>query len=84
MDETIATEARAKIVWGEPAQQVIEFLLTKEVSQPEARAFVEQLVSERSLEIRREGVRRIWTGAALTLLPVGYYLISTALEFVFL
>lgn len=70
--EPLITDARAKIVWGEPVPAVMEFLQKKGVGRTEAQALLAELVSERSREIRRIGLRKLWTGLPLILLPLAY------------
>ncbi|MGD0814732.1 MAG: hypothetical protein ABSA83_14090 [Verrucomicrobiota bacterium] len=51
MTEDLMTEARAKIIWGEPASDVRGFLLARGISETEANATIKELTQERNWEI---------------------------------
>jgi hypothetical protein len=63
----IVTEARARIIWGEPASFVRDSLISKGYSENEADAQIREFCAERNAEIRRIGVRDIVIGGALVL-----------------
>jgi hypothetical protein len=71
--EQVLIEARAKIIWGEPAADVRSFLLANSVSDADAAVAVKGFIAERNAEIRKFGIRKIVIGAGLA--------ISTALLF---
>lgn len=55
-------EARAKILWGDPPEEVIKFLMIRGFSCQEASDKVHVLVKERLAEIRANGIVKILTG----------------------
>jgi len=66
--EQVLIEARAKIIWGEPAADVRSFLLTNGISDADAAAAVKSFIVERNAEIRKIGIRKIVIGAGLAIL----------------
>lgn len=79
--ESVAVEARAKIVWGATPDAVLKFLMSEKVEAKDALALLKEILTERAEMIRSEGVMKIWTGALLVLVPVGYLLVSLVLGF---
>ncbi|HWA26190.1 MAG TPA: hypothetical protein VG734_11045 [Lacunisphaera sp.] len=71
--DSIAIEARAKILWGEPIEKVREYLMGKNVGEKDAGALLEELMAERAASIRSDGFGKIWAGAASVAAPVAYY-----------
>ncbi len=65
-DDLIA-EARAKIIWGDPASSVHDFLTANGISVLDADAAIEQFNAERNTELRTIGIRKIFIGVALTI-----------------
>lgn len=61
------SQARAKIIWGEPTSSVRSFLISNGITDIEADAKIKELNQERNSEIRRIGVKKTLIGAALTL-----------------
>ncbi len=64
--EKLITEARAKIIWGEPAESVRYFLTSNGMSGAEADEQIKAFNLERNREIRKKGIKYTLIGAALT------------------
>lgn len=79
--EPVAVEARAKLMWGESPTKVLAFLQSKQVEEKVALALLEEVQAERAETIRAEGMTKIWSGALLALLPIGYYFAGRMLGF---
>jgi hypothetical protein len=62
---SIMTEARARIIWGEPPSSVRDYLTSKGISDSEAESAIARFCAERNGEIRRIGVRNTFIGAIL-------------------
>jgi len=63
----LISEARAKIIWGEPSSSVRNFLTANGISDTDADAAIEQFNAERASEIRSIGIKNTFIGAALTI-----------------
>ena len=63
--DTLITEARARIIWGESPSSVRDFLTTNGFSPTEADVQIKNFRSERNAEIRKIGFRNALIGAAL-------------------
>ena len=63
-------EARAKILWGDKPEAVIGFLLMQGFSREEASDLVRELFRERMATVRATGIRKIFIGTGLVVLPV--------------
>lgn len=61
--DTLITEARAKIIWGEPSSSVRYFLISNGMSVDDADAVMRQFLEERASEIRKTGIRDMIIGA---------------------
>lgn len=66
--EQAITEARARIIWGESALLVREFLVSNGLSAADADSKIEAFCAERILEIRTVGRRRTLIGAVILLI----------------
>jgi hypothetical protein len=76
---TELSEARAKIIWGEPPAAVRDYLLQKGLSPAEADAKVREFVKERNAEIRLCAIQKILLGSALLIFAaVCAYFLCTA------
>jgi len=64
--EKLITEARAKIIWGEDAESVRDYLTSNGMPGPEADEQIKVFNHERNLEIRKMGVKNTLIGAVLT------------------
>jgi hypothetical protein len=63
--DTLITEARARIIWGDSPSSVREFLISNGMSGAEADIRIKEFNVERNTEIRRIGFRNILIGAPL-------------------
>jgi hypothetical protein len=71
VDRTRAeNEARAKISWGDPPEDVIKFLMMQGFGYEEASILVRALVRERASTIRRNGIGKILIGCVLVPVPI--------------
>ena len=68
-------EARAKIFWGDPPEEVIKFLMLQGVSVAEARDLVGAMFRERAKTIRRNGIWKLVAGTAMACIPIVFYLV---------
>ena len=60
--DQILVEARARIFWGELSSSVVDYLTSNGVSATEAESKIRKYQHERSIEIRKLGVRSILIG----------------------
>jgi hypothetical protein len=63
--DVLFSEARARIIWGEPSSSVRDFLTSNGVSGDDADAKIEEFCAERNAEIRKIGIRNTLFGAAI-------------------
>src|ERR1017187_4506156 len=63
--EQAITEARARIIWGEPSSSVRSFMVSNGISDIVADTKIREFIAERSDEIRRLGIRSIIIGVTL-------------------
>jgi len=63
-------EARAKIFWGDTRQQAIVCLASHGIAHAEASTVVDGLMKARAATIRANGIRKIFVGIGLMLVPV--------------
>ena len=73
------TEARAKIFWGDPPEEVVKFLMRQSVSVAEAKELVAAMFLERAKTIRRNGVKKVMVGTSMMCVPVAFYLICNGI-----
>jgi hypothetical protein len=69
---TVLSEARARIIWGEPAADVRAYLIAKGVTDEEADARLGEFCAERNAEIRGVALRNILVGALLLAFAGGF------------
>jgi hypothetical protein len=69
----LMSEARAKIIWGEPSSSVRNFLTANGISDADADAAIKQFDAERASEIRSIGIKKTFIGAALTIGAVIFF-----------
>ena len=63
VDHTKAqNEARAKIIWGDPPEEVIKYLMIQGIGREEASVMVNAMFRERVRTIRGNGIGKILTG----------------------
>jgi len=72
-------EARAKLIWGDPPETVLEFLQTQGVNKQQAEGFIASIKRERLATVRSSGIKRIIVGAWLVVplvvaLPLAFWL----------
>jgi hypothetical protein len=63
--DDLISEARAKIIWGDPSSSVRNFLTANGISDIDADAVVKKINAERNSEIRTNGIKKTFLGAAL-------------------
>jgi hypothetical protein len=64
--DKIISEARARVIWGEPSLTVRDFLISNGVPAAVAEAQLKGFQSERSRELRKIGFRNVLIGGVLT------------------
>src|SRR5258705_889616 len=67
----VAHEARAKIFWGDPPQEVLKFLLINNIPRAEAMEIIRELTHERTVQMRKNGLIKIFSGILMVCVPVG-------------
>jgi hypothetical protein len=77
--ESVAVEARAQIFWGKSPDTVLQFLKSNNVEEKDARALIEAVLTERAESVRSDGIRKIWSGALLVMVPISYFFIAWVL-----
>jgi len=82
--ETAATQARAKISWGDSPEEVTRYLMLQGYSVPEAQELVAELFQERLVDLRKKGVRKIIVGSGMMCVPVIEYLAFVSIGIIFL
>lgn len=74
---SILTEARAKIIWGEPASSVRSFLVSNGMSDADTDAKIKEFVEERNVVIRKIGIKNILIGLLLLVASgIGFYSVT--------
>jgi hypothetical protein len=68
-------EARAKISWGDPPNEVIKFLRIQGFPTEEATAIVQELFQERVAVMRTSGISKIVIGILMICLPIVSFII---------
>ena len=63
-------EARAKAMWGDPAEQIASYLMVQGYSRDEAMELTKTLVKERTSAVRANGIRKMLIGFGLVWVPV--------------
>jgi hypothetical protein len=67
----VAHEARAKIFWGDPPQEVLKFLLINNIPRQEAMEIIRELTHERVVQMRKNGLVKIFSGILMVCVPIG-------------
>lgn len=80
--EQAQIEARAKVFWGDAAEDVIKYLQMQGISYDDACVMVDQMFAEREKAIRARGVRKICIGVAMMLVPVVVYFILASIGYI--
>ena len=73
--EQVITEARARIIWGDSAASVRDYLLSNGISDTSADARLAEFVAERDAERRARGLRDVLTGLLLLVASGGVLLV---------
>src|SRR5439155_11227992 len=68
-------QARSKMLWGDPPEDVTKYLMMQGFSVEEASACSAALLHERVVMVRGIGVRKILCGIGLMCVPVAAYLV---------
>ncbi len=68
-------EAKAKISWGDPPEEVIKYLLLQGFTREEATPFVQQLFNERARTVRKNGIGKMIVGTGMLFVPLVFYFI---------
>jgi hypothetical protein len=76
--EQAQIEGRAKIFWGDPPDEVKKFLMRNSVPVAEATALVNEWFAERASTIRKNGIKKFFTGIVLATVPVIFYFVAVA------
>jgi uncharacterized protein YjeT (DUF2065 family) len=63
--DQLISEARAKIIWGEPASDVRGYLVSNGMPEAEADTVIKEFSRERNAEIRRIGTKNVVIGVVL-------------------
>jgi hypothetical protein len=63
--DKIISEARARVIWGEPSPTVRDFLISNGVSAGVAEVKLKEFEVERSRELRKIGLRSVLIGGIL-------------------
>jgi hypothetical protein len=66
-------EARAKIFWGDPPEEVVKFLMRQGISVAGSKELVAGMFLARAKTIRRNGIRKVGIGIALMCVPVAFF-----------
>jgi hypothetical protein len=75
----VAHEARAKIFWGDPPQEVLKFLCINNVPRQEAMEIIRELTHERTVQMRKNGIVKIVSGTLMVCVPVaGWFIFNSA------
>jgi hypothetical protein len=64
--DNVLIEARARIIWGDSAASVRDYLVSNGISGSEAEARLAEFCLERNQELRRVGFRNLLVGILLT------------------
>jgi hypothetical protein len=75
-------EARAKVFWGDAPEDVIKYLQMQGISYDDACVMVDAMFAEREKVIRARGMRKVFIGVAMMLVPVIVWLILAHIGYV--
>jgi hypothetical protein len=64
--DILFSEARARIIWGEPSSSVRDFLTSNGISAIDADTKIGAFCEERNAELRKMGIRNTLVGALLS------------------
>jgi hypothetical protein len=76
--EQVEAEARAKVVWGDPREEVLKYLMIQGLSAAEATDLADEMYQERAATIRGLGLKKFLLGIPLMAVPVAtwFYFLS--------
>jgi hypothetical protein len=77
-------EAKSKIFWGDPPEDVVKFLMMHGFSPDDATVSVRAMFQERATALQGIGIRKIVTGIALMAVPVVTFLIFASIHIMFI
>jgi len=77
-------EARAKISWGEPSEEVTRYLMFQGFSQEEAAALIRGMLQERKATIRHKGIGKIVVGALMVAVPIVAWFVFLGIGIIYL
>lgn len=72
--EQIETQARAKTYWGDSREDVLKYCMMQGLNAVEATELVNGLFAERAKEIRGAGIKKIFLGIPLMIVPVATWI----------
>jgi hypothetical protein len=76
-------EARAKISWGDPPREVAAYLMSQGYKKEEALEMVAEMFRERASAFRAKGIKYLFGGVALILVPIVTWLIALAVGYIY-
>jgi hypothetical protein len=79
--EQAQVEAKAKILWGETPEAVVNYLMLQGFSHAEAASHVNELFKARLAETRANGVRRTVIGGAMMCVPIIALIVCLSIHF---
>lgn len=68
--EQAIVEARAKIFWGDPPEDVVKFVMMQGFNVEEASSMVREMFAERVKTLRSIGFKKLFTGIPLIFVPI--------------
>ena len=72
--EALVVEARAKVTWGESSEAVLAYLQSQGLGDKDALLLLQELLDERTAQLRAEGLRKLVAGVGLLTIPcVAYF-----------
>ena len=77
-------EARARISWGDPPREVAAYLMSLGYKKEEALEMVNEMFKERASAFRAKGIKYIFGGIALILVPIVTWLVALAVGSIYI
>ena len=74
-------EARAKVSWGDSQEEVTKFLMIQGFTYPEAQALVQSMFKERTITIRKNGVKKVFIDSGMICVPIVSLIIFLSIGF---
>jgi len=71
--DKLENEARARIFWGDPPEEIVNYLRVNGLDYDEAAELVDGWFRERAANIRGSGLRKMLIGPVLMLIPAAYF-----------